>query len=193
VTTLSKALSAVLAACALLCACATAYQPDNWTGGFTDTDLGNGHWRVRFAGNGYTTKETVQTYWLYHCAQLTLEKGYDGFRIRTQVDLSAVDLPAYASAGADRGEIVKTRGGGGGHVTYHTVYVGGSAAYVYKPSLQAEVELIKSPFAEESLKVFDAKRMVDALAPHVTGQKCNGNVCPHVHKYLYPNLPDKPS
>jgi hypothetical protein len=180
-----------LGAALLLSACATAYQPDNWTGGFTDTRLAEDVYRIRFAGNGYTTKETVQTYWLYHCAQFALQMGYDGFRIRSQVDLSAADLPAHYAATETRdAHLVLTRGGGGGHVTYHSVYVGGGAD-VFKPDLQAEIQLLRRPFAEEPLKTFDAKRLVDALTPHVTGQKCQGNVCPHVHRYLYPGLPDK--
>ena len=61
--------------------CASAYGPDTWTGGYSERQLGNGDWSVTYLGNGFTTQETAQTYWLYRCSQLTLDKGYDGFEL----------------------------------------------------------------------------------------------------------------
>ncbi len=34
---------------------------------------------VSFRGNGYTDRQTVQSFLLYRCAQVTLEDGYDYF------------------------------------------------------------------------------------------------------------------
>ena len=50
-------------------------------GGFSVLELRADVWRVTFGGNGYTTTETAQTYWLNRSADLTLEKGYNAFEI----------------------------------------------------------------------------------------------------------------
>ena len=55
----------VLSACLVgiavtLAAWATPYVQEGLTGGFDVKDLGQDVYRVRFAGNGYTSRETVQ-------------------------------------------------------------------------------------------------------------------------------------
>ena len=72
---------------ASLAGCATSYGTETWTGGFHEDQLGGARWRVVFSANGYTSRESAQTYWLYRCAQLALEKNYDGFRILTPMQL----------------------------------------------------------------------------------------------------------
>lgn len=174
---------------AVLGGCASAYGPSNWTGGYSESPVSADVWWVRFGGNGYTTQETVQTYWLFHCADFALSKGYAGFQILTPVDLSRLDLrtgPPGASA-----NIVKTgtRGGGG-----HTVVIyGGGGAAVYKPSIGAQIRLLKAPIVRIPGRVFDAVALKTMLEPHVNGEKCGGNVCPYVHKYLYPESVQKTS
>jgi hypothetical protein len=71
----------IIAAAVVLAACATGYQSQSLTGGFTTAELRPDVVRVRYAGNGFTSKETAQTFWLYRSAEVTLEKGYDGFEI----------------------------------------------------------------------------------------------------------------
>src|ERR1700743_3420345 len=68
-----------------LAACATAYQQDSITGGFDAKELRPDVYRVSFQGNGFTTRETVQTYWLNRCAELGIEKGFAGFEILTDM------------------------------------------------------------------------------------------------------------
>lgn len=48
----------------LLTGCATPYGSAGILGGFSEKNLEGDIWRVSFSGNGYTTMETVQTYWL---------------------------------------------------------------------------------------------------------------------------------
>jgi hypothetical protein len=175
-------LGLIAASAALLSACATSYSAMSWTGGYQEAQVSPDVWRVTFSGNGYTTKETTQTYWLYHCAQLTLSKGFDGFTIVSNLQLTSFQK----GAGQDTARLIQVRGGGGG-VRYHYVYVpGGSYSDVYKPSMQAEIKLLKKPLAGAPPKVFDAARLAEALGPIVNGPKCGGNVCPHIHRYLYP-------
>lgn len=87
----------VLAACALaLAACATPYQQSGITGGFNVIPLGQDVYRVSFGGNGFTTQETAQVYWLNRAAELTLEKGFASFEI-----LSDMHFVARQPAGRD--------------------------------------------------------------------------------------------
>lgn len=79
------ALAAALAMVAGLTACATAtpYQPQassqRASGGFTDLRLEQDRYRVSFAGNSLTSRETVERYLLYRAAELTTQQDYDWF------------------------------------------------------------------------------------------------------------------
>jgi hypothetical protein len=179
---------AIVCASAGLTSCATNYGAMSMTGGYKDTELEPGIWRVGFYGNGYTTSESVQTYWLYHCAQLALEKGYDGFETVKLLKFSRTER-------FDRADIVRVRGGGGGHGGGH--YVSGgyySYSLAPKPYIVQDIRLLRKPFTPVPGRSFDAAALRETLDPIVNGKKCSGNVCPHVHRYLYP-VPagDKPS
>jgi hypothetical protein len=70
-----------------LSACAaypTPYQPVGLrgapaSGGFSELQLESNRFRVNFAGNSYTRRETVENYLLLRAAELTLSQGYDWF------------------------------------------------------------------------------------------------------------------
>lgn len=61
----------------------TPYQPlsasSAVTGGYSEEKLTDGRFRVLFAGNRLTSRETVESYLLFRAAELTLEQGYDWF------------------------------------------------------------------------------------------------------------------
>jgi hypothetical protein len=141
--------------------CASTYSAESWTGGFSEEEIGGNVWTVSYYGNGYTTNETVETYWLYRAAELTVMKGFDGFALsdtrgRTLRNQTIADL----------------------------VYEG----LIGKPGLSAEIAMKKAPVQEEAGVVFDAQALKTFLGPYVTGEKCDGNVCPHVPEYLYPDF-----
>ena len=158
-----------------LSACVTPYAKSGLTGGYDEKELEPGIWRVIFAGNGYTSRETVQTFWLYRCAELTQEKGYDGFEI-----LSNIQLVSLHQSSSQKARVFLTHGGGGGGGTFF--YYGGSLAE--KPVLTADIRLLKGPVSAKLPKVFDAAALKLQLEPLVKGHLCSGNVCPHVHHYL---------
>jgi hypothetical protein len=80
------------------CQTATPYQPlgaSRTSGGYSDQRIEPDRYRVTFAGNSVTSRETVENYLLYRAAELTVEQGYDWFvmadrdterRSRTVVD-----------------------------------------------------------------------------------------------------------
>lgn len=67
------------------CATPTPYQPADMASGYhwgySDTRIEDGRYRLSFSGNDSTPRETVETYMLYHAAELTLASGYDWFEI----------------------------------------------------------------------------------------------------------------
>ncbi len=78
-------LAAFVAALALTsCATPTPYHPASMTDpghadGYREIRVETDRWRVAFAGNSLTSRETVETYLLYRAAELTLQNGYDWF------------------------------------------------------------------------------------------------------------------
>ena len=160
----------------LLGACATPYQSVGMGGGFTDAKLRDDIWRVRFDGNGHTTAETVQTYWLYRAAELTLEQGYAGFEL-----LSDIRFVSAADGESSEGNLVLTRSA----PVFVPLFM--PSAPVTMPQLQADIRLLKKPFEALPPRVFDAAEIKAALGDLVTGKKCaRENVCPHVHEYVVP-------
>jgi hypothetical protein len=82
-----RVLIAVTAVAALAglsgCETATPYQPlkvgSASAGGYSETKVEGDRWRVSFAGNSMTARETVETYLLYRAAELTVAQGDDWF------------------------------------------------------------------------------------------------------------------
>lgn len=204
----------VLAAIAVIVSsCATPYQPSGITGGFETQELRPNVYRVTFGGNGFTTQESAQVYWLQRCAELAVEKGFTGFEILSDLHLVtrlplpdvsprspisrslAVGNPIPVStreasdftvwwrqpepASPLMGPIRLAHGGG------VFVYSGGGAG-VAKPKIEGDVYFLTTPVVSAPPKIFNAKALLAQLDPIVNGEKCNGNVCPHVHDYLLP-------
>jgi hypothetical protein len=78
-------IAAALAGATLLAACATPtpYRPAMGSGfnrtGFYDQQIERDRFRVAFAGNSLTSRETVERYLLFRAAEVTLQSGNDYF------------------------------------------------------------------------------------------------------------------
>jgi hypothetical protein len=79
-----------------LAGCVTAYRHENLTGGYTNFRLAETAYRVRFKGNNYTSRDKVEQFLLYRCAQLTTQLGYEHFVVVAQDTLDISDLFAQA-------------------------------------------------------------------------------------------------
>lgn len=62
-----------------LAGCATPYQQRGFRGGYSDYRIDNNTFRVQFTGNAYTSREVVEIYAVYRCAEVTIEAGFDYF------------------------------------------------------------------------------------------------------------------
>lgn len=81
-------LAALTALMLAACARPTAYQPATHPGsiGYAEQEIGADQYRISFAGNGLTTRKTVDLYLLYRAAELTQEKGFDYFIVGKRQD-----------------------------------------------------------------------------------------------------------
>ena len=206
----------MLAAVAVgLASCATPYAQSGLTGGFDVKELRPDVYRVSFQGNGYTTRETVQAYWLYRCAELAIEKGFTGFEIlsdmpfvmrrpsiddrlwpplsssvaslRTRIPVTP-DEVADVSAWRRQGDLA-SRSAEPIRVARGGaifIYSGGGAA-IPKPAIEGDVHFFTTPVESAPPKIFNARALQAQLEPIIKAEKCgSGNLCPHVHEYLLP-------
>jgi hypothetical protein len=206
----------IAAMAASLASCATPYADQGLLGGADVKELRPDVYRVKFQGNGYTSRESVQVYWLYRCAQLALEKGFVGFEIlsdmqfvmrrpsrdddlagpalsstiaslRTRIPVSP-DEAAEAAAWRTQGDLA-SRSAEPVRMARGggMVFFYGGGAAIPMPSIEGDVHFLSTPVESAPPKVFNAKALRDQLEPIVKADKCGvGNVCPHVHEYLLP-------
>jgi hypothetical protein len=59
--------------------CATGYQPQGFTGGFSETRFDTNVWRVVFNGNARTSNERAADFTLLRCAEIALDHGFSHF------------------------------------------------------------------------------------------------------------------
>ena len=79
-TVLTGALVSSLAIALTACATATPYQPAGGNnGGYAEQRLESNRYKITFAGNSITPRQTVENYLLYRSAEVTLQNGYDYF------------------------------------------------------------------------------------------------------------------
>ncbi len=150
-------LALALAAIVLLGACATPYQEKSLGGGYQEREVGPNRWYVEFFGNGYTTRDTVVAYWLYRCAELTAQKGFDYF-----VMISKRPAPGAALQDADEASLIRAKGGG---TSYVPIYVPGGGVTTW--SSRGVIELRKGDAESEPRPTFVAREVLEKLGPPV--------------------------
>jgi hypothetical protein len=165
--------------CMAVAGCTTPYQrltAMSLTGGYEDKDLGKDVYRVTFSGNGYTSRETVQTFWLWRCTELTLEKGFDGFEVLSDMRLTRGEEHPPGT----RTSIAQAR-----VAVFVPIIIPQDNSRM--PVIEGDIRLLKAPVLPVPPKVFDARRLQETLKPYVEPLlKSPGNVKPHLHEYLYP-------
>jgi hypothetical protein len=84
-TAMARIASRLVVALALLLAgCAgkpTPYQAAQDGFGYSEQQTEENRYRVSFAGNSATSRQTVEDYLLYRAAELTVQTGHDWFRV----------------------------------------------------------------------------------------------------------------
>lgn len=128
----------LLATVVLLTGCAaTPYQPMEWNGGYSETQLSEDLVRIDFNGNGYTDRATVADYALLRCAEYTLERGARYFVIIDQNSYSSYSTATTPST--TTGQMTSY-----GNTTYgSSTTFGGHSYNVAKPSSQNMILIFK--------------------------------------------------
>ncbi len=115
-----------------LTACATTYQPQSFSGGFSETQLDKNVFRVSFRGNGYTDRERAEDFALLRSAELTLKNGFTHFVIvdgRSGTDYSAFTTPTQSTTYGSANVYGNTAYG-----RSTTTTTGGQTVLIQKPS-----------------------------------------------------------
>jgi len=148
-----------------LAACASTTE--GFSPGFFASPVGDDGYYVRYDGSAFGSDETVQIYWLYNCAVLTLSKGYDGF----QIDSSQLKVDS------DRGPDVFAVGAIPALV---------SGLLAQGKDVQYNIRLVNKPFDTNAVTVFDAVAVKAAFEPYVKDHKTcrSGEMCPHPADFL---------
>jgi hypothetical protein len=146
------------------CQTATPYQPlgaSRTSGGYSDQRIEPDRYRVTFAGNSVTSRETVENYLLYRAAELTVEQGYDWFvmadrdterRSRTVVDRPfrpgpyGYWGPSWRYYGWDRDIDIRT---------------------IDRYEATAEIVLGRGRKPSNDPRAFDARSVLEAIGPRV--------------------------
>jgi hypothetical protein len=175
------ALSAGLAACAT----PTPYQPvatkGATQGGYSELRLEPERYRVTFAGNSLTRRETVEGYLLFRAAELTVQNGYDWFAIverdtdkktRTYVDSDPFYRPWYGGYGFWRPSW-RYYGGPYGWRTWNP-YWGDpfwadrvDVRTIERYEASAEIVMGKGAKPADDPKAFDARAVIENLKPRI--------------------------
>ena len=180
------AASALLVATLGACATATPYQPNirgqATTGGFSEVRLEADRFRVNFAGNSLTSRETVEGYLLYRAAELTVAQGYDWFTVvdrqtdrnaRTYVEPDPFYRPWYGPSYNFWRPSWRYYGGGYGWRSWDPFF--GDPFWgdrmdvrtVEKFEASAEILMHRGAKPQDDTRAFDARAVMDNLGPRV--------------------------
>lgn len=150
------------AALLALAACAAVgpavYGPADKNGyGYQDTRIEQDRYRIVYRGSGGMTPEQVEDYALRRAAELTLQEGYDWFRVAGR------DM-----AGEQRGGVSLGAGVGGSSYGSRTgvgVGVGGNLGSVgAKDYFTSRLEILMgSGEAPDDPEIYDARSVLDAV------------------------------
>lgn len=157
-----------IAAVLALAACTTPYQPKGSMGGFTDRKLGPGHYSVEFSGNGNTSAALVANMYLYRCAELTVQDGYDVFRSAGPGTSGANGFvqPMADEAGADDAQPTDFRSSG---TTYVPIYVPSQPRTVTIHRMVGVVRMARYADVPSNVRAWDARAVMKQLEPVVRG------------------------
>lgn len=180
------AASALLVATLGACATATPYQPNirgqATSGGFSEVRLEADRFRVNFAGNSLTSRETVEGYLLYRAAELTVAQGYDWFAVvdrqtdrnaRTYVEPDPFYRPWYGPSYNFWRPSWRYYGGGYGWRSWDPFF--GDPFWgdrmdvrtVERFEASAEIVMHRGAKPEADPRAFDARAVMDNLGPRV--------------------------
>ena len=155
-----RALFILALATVLLGGCATTYQPNSFTGGYSETQLGENIFQVSFRGNGYTSRERASDFSLLRSAEVALENGFRYFVIVESEKGSKVGAYTTPTTSYTTGSAY-----GSGNYAYGsatTTTYGGQTYFISKPRATNTILCFKEKPEINGL-VFDAEFVAKSI------------------------------
>jgi hypothetical protein len=150
-----------LSALVVLAGCATGYQAQSFSGGFSETQLDTNVFKVTFKGNGYTHSERAEDFALLRSAEITLKHGFTHFAIvdgRQSADYGVMTTPTQSYT---TGSV--TSYGNTAYGSAHTMTTGGQSFIVKKPSTTNTIVCFNSK-PDNGMFVYNAQFIYDSLS-----------------------------
>tara|TARA_B100000161_G_C33517265_1_gene399347 strand:- start:370 stop:1014 length:645 start_codon:yes stop_codon:yes gene_type:complete len=143
-----------------LVSCGTQYQATSWTGGYSETQLGENMFKVYFQGNGYTSSQKAADMCLLRCAEICIEKGYKYFAIidaSEKTTQSSFTTPIQTHTTGT----VNYYGGNTLYGSSNSFTTGGQTFLVSKPSANNTIVMLNEKQKEGI--TYDAKFLYESL------------------------------
>ena len=156
---MTKLLSLILLG-AFLSGCATEYQRQGFSGGYSETQLGENIFQVSFRGNGYTRGERASDFALLRSAEVASENGFRYFIVvesGRDSSLSTYTTPTQSYTTGSAYGYGNTAYGSATTTTY-----GGQTYLIRKPSATNTIVCFKEKPDGAGL-VFDAEFVMRSL------------------------------
>ena len=149
----------IVVAAALFSGCATSYQSNGFTGGYTETQLAPDVFRVAFRGNGYTSQERAQDFAMLRAAELALRHEFTHLVVVDE--RSSTTAHSFTTSG--HATTTGTAYVYGNRATYsgYTTYTPGQTHTFYKPKTGIVVQFFKSK--PDAIFAFDAAFLQQSL------------------------------
>lgn len=161
----------IVAAALFMTGCATGYQRDGLTGGFTESQLSENVWRVTFNGNGYTSEDRAQDMALLRSAELTLANGYSHFILADERSTTEVDVGTTPVTSTTTGSAYVYGNSIQGRATTQTF--GGQSYTIRRPSTRNSVVMLKEKPVDGRYVAYDARFICTSLGAKYQVQ-CSG-------------------
>ena len=145
---------------ATLSGCATAYQSKSFTGGYSETQLGDNIFQVSFRGNGYTSRERAADFTLLRSAEVTVENGFRYFVIVESEKGSKVGAYTTPTTSNTTGSAYGSGNYAYGNAT--TTTYGGQTYFISKPRATNTILCFKEKPEINGL-VFDAEFVAKSI------------------------------
>lgn len=84
----------VIVAILMFTGCATTYSPAGVTGGYQEKELENNIYQITFSGNSFISKEKINDFGMFRCAEFSLEHKKPYFEIVSKDLKSFMGKPA---------------------------------------------------------------------------------------------------
>ncbi len=123
----------------VLSGCATGYQPDGYTGGFSEVQFDENVFEIRFSGNAMVGANTARDYAMLRAAEVTLENGYEYFVVLGEEDRTAVST--HTSGGSSTTTYDSTMAGNSVQGTANTTYKSPQTNTYHKPTSRKTIML----------------------------------------------------